>query len=76
VEEQADDMRDMEREINYLAGKPKPDPERRERIATAALMGMLANKYPGSTTWLASQAIECADALITALGEEKRDCQA
>lgn len=50
--------------------------DRRERIATAALQGLLANavfadgiKAPG----YAASALRCADALIAALDEEIAD---
>ncbi len=62
------------------------DDKRRERIATAAFLGLLTRTakefedivaidenvgMPGGHEWLAGTAVELADALIVALEEEK-----
>lgn len=44
--------------------------DRRERIATAALQGLLAHSGSGSVQWVASYALDHADALIAELDKE------
>ena len=59
-----------EREKRIAADREHRD--RRERIATAALQGLLAAPYAGNEyEYLSRQAVEAADALIAELNKPK-----